>query len=324
LPRKSAKFTKFFVFDAAVCDYSKMSPGIERAYKYCESVTKAHAKSFYFAAKFLPKRKQKPIYALYALCRHVDDEVDEAEVRNEAEAIAAVERWKRKLEAVYKDESRERIFEDQKPQSEHQNLILLAWSDLLGKHKIPQKLPLELMTGVLQDTHTKRYENFEELYVYCYRVASTVGLMSSEIFGYSDEKTLEYAEALGIAMQLTNILRDVKEDAAMDRIYLPQEDLRKFNVSEEQIFAGQMNENFVELVNFQIRRARDYYRKAEKGIALLEKDTRFTVLLAARLYSKILDEIERQNCNVFLKRAHLNFRQKVFSIPNIWFQARGL
>ncbi len=308
-----------------------MSSEIENAYRYCESVTKIHAKSFYFAAKFLPKSKQKPIYALYALCRHVDDEVDEAEVHSEAEAVAAVERWKRKLEDIYNYELQianyelpKKICEDQRPKTKDQNLVLLAWNDLLKTYKIPQNLPLELMTGVLQDTHTKRYETFEELYVYCYRVASTVGLMSSEIFGYYGERTLEYAEALGIAMQLTNILRDVKEDAAMDRIYLPQEDLRKFSVSEEQIFAGEMNKNFVELINFQIKRARDYYRKAEKGIALLEKDTRFTVLLASRLYSKILGEIEKQNCNVFSKRAHINFRQKVFSIPNIWYQARSL
>ncbi len=305
-----------------------MSAEIEKAYKYCESVTKNHAKSFYFAAKFLPKIKQKPIYALYALCRHVDDEVDEAEVNSETEAIAAVERWKAKLDEIYGGGRNSRFqipdSKSEKSKYQDQNQVLLAWSDLLKKYKIPQNLPLELMKGVLQDTHTKRYETFEELYVYCYRVASTVGLMSSEIFGYEQPETLRYAEALGIAMQLTNILRDVKEDAEMDRIYLPQEDLRKFSISEQQIFAGEMNENFVEMMKFQINRARDYYEKAEKGISMLEKDSRFTVLLASRLYSKILKEIEQQNYNVFSKRAHLNFKKKVFSIPNIWLQARNL
>jgi len=306
------------------------STEVKCAYAYCESVTRRHAKSFYFAAKFLPKSKQKPIYALYALCRHVDDEVDEAEVHSEAEAIEAVKRWKRELEAVYNYRLRITNYElrektqDAELKTQDSGLVLLAWSDLLKTYKIPQNLPLELMTGVLQDTHIKRYETFDELYIYCYRVASTVGLMSSEILGYSDKKTLEYAEALGIAMQLTNILRDVREDAAMDRIYLPQEDLRKFNVTERQIFANETNENFIEMMSFQIERARNYYLKAEKGIALLEKDTRFTVLLASRLYSKILDEIEKQNYNVFSKRAHINFRQKVFSIPNIWIQARSL
>jgi phytoene synthase len=180
------------------------------------------------------------------------------------------------------------------------------------------------MTGVLMDTHVKRYATFEELYVYCYRVASTVGLMSSEIFGYREPRTLEYAEALGIAMQLTNILRDVKEDARMNRIYLPQEDLRKFAVTEEQIFANKFDENFSELMKFQIRRAREFYQRAERGIALLEKDTRFTVLLASRIYGRILDEIERQNYDVFARRAHTTASQKIFLIPRIWRASKRL
>ncbi|MDQ3320869.1 MAG: phytoene/squalene synthase family protein [Acidobacteriota bacterium] len=295
-----------------------MSIEIENAYKYCESVTKKHAKSFYFAAKFLPKQKQKPIYALYALCRSVDDEVDEAEVSSEADAVKAVELWKEKLNEIYLGENK-----TENQTTDEQNLVLVAWQNLLQTYKIPQNLPLELMKGVVSDTHVKRYETFEELYVYCWRVASTVGLMSSEIFGYEKPETLDYAEALGIAMQLTNILRDVKEDAAMGRIYLPREDLRRFNVSEEQIFAGEINRNFAELIKFQVERARNYYAESYKGIALLEKDTRFTVLLALRIYSRILGEIERQNYDVFQKRAHTSFRQKVFSIPKIWLEARN-
>lgn len=332
-----------------------MSSEIEKAYRYCRSVTKTHAKSFYFAAKFLPQHKQKPIYALYALCRHVDDEVDESGIANERQAAAAVENWKAKLDEVYSGqpsavsgrqeelritnyELRELKVEDRSPKTgdrfstnneqrttdNGQNLVLLAWRDLLKTYKIPQNLPLELMKGVLMDTHIKRYATFDELYVYCFRVASTVGLMSSEIFGYRDEKTLEYAEALGIAMQLTNILRDVGEDALMNRIYLPFEDLRKFGVSEKQIFAGHGDENFVNLMKFQIRRAREFYKTAEKGIPLLEKDARFSVLLAARIYAKILDEIERQNYDVFKRRAHTSFPQKIFSLPRIWRESREI
>ena len=148
--------------------------------------------------------------------------------------------------------------------------------------------------------------------------------MASEIFGYADKKTLEYAEALGIAMQLTNILRDVREDALMDRIYLPQEDLRKFNVSEEQIFNGKYDENFIELMKFQISRAEDYYAAAEKGIALLEKDARFTVLLASRIYRQILHKIEKNHYNVFESRAHTTLSQKIFSVPKIWLEARKI
>ncbi len=292
----------------------------EAAYKYCQNVTKNHAKSFYFAAKFLPEHKQKPIYALYALCRHIDDEVDEAEVSSEQEAIAAVENWKQKLNLVFQTGE----INIQNSKKKDQNLVLLAWVNLLKTYQIKQEFALDLMKGVLSDTHINRYETFDELYVYCYRVASTVGLMSSEIFGYTDENTLKYAESLGIAMQLTNILRDVKEDAAMNRIYLPQEDVRKFGVTEEQIFAGKYDANFVELMVFEIERARFYYAEAEKGIPLLEKDTRFTVLLAARLYAKILDEIEKQKYNVFNKRAHTSRRQKILAIPRVWMEAKKL
>ncbi|MGI8495184.1 MAG: phytoene/squalene synthase family protein [Pyrinomonadaceae bacterium] len=297
------------------------SQELEKAYDYCREVTRRHAKSFYFAAKFLPEKKQLPIYALYALCRHVDDEVDEAEIKSETQAIEAVERWKEKLNIVYEQSSK---IEVQSSKFSEQNLILLAWKHLLETYKIPQSLPLELMKGVLMDTHPKRYETFDDLYVYCYRVASTVGLMSSEIFGYEKTETLDYAEALGIAMQLTNILRDLKEDAAMNRIYLPQEDLRKFGVTEKQIFENEFDENFVGLMKFQINRAREYYKKAEKGIPLLQKDTRFTVLLASRIYGRILNEIERQNYDVFKRRAHTSKRQKIFSIPAIWLNARRL
>jgi len=295
---------------------------IESAYKYCEKITRFHAKSFYFAAKFLPKLKRKAVYPIYAFCRHVDDEIDEISEGGENDAIRAIENWKQKLEDVF--ESRQEVSTDKRPKTENRNLVFTAWKDLLKTYKIPPNLPLELMQGVLMDTQLKRYETFEELYVYCYRVASTVGLMSSEILGYSDAKALEYAEAMGIAMQLTNILRDVKEDAAMNRIYLPQEDLRKFNVSEKQIFANELNENFVEMMRFQIARARDFYLKGEKGIALLERDSRFTVLLASRIYSRILDEIERQNYDVFSRRASTSLTQKIFSLPKIWRASRNL
>lgn len=299
------------------------SPKIEQAYEYCREVTRRHAKSFYFAAKFLPKHKQNPIYALYALCRHVDDEVDEAEVSSAHEAAEAVERWKSDLNKIYETTDRLKVTNENIQASPllsrtpHYDLVFVAWKDLLKHYSIAQTLPFELMQGVLMDTHLKRYETFAELYVYCYRVASTVGLISSEIFGYEKPETLQYAEALGIAMQLTNILRDVKEDAAMGRIYLPQEDLRKFNVTDEQILANRIDANFIALMKFEIDRAREFYRKAERGIPLLEKDTRFTVLLAARLYAKILDKIEKQNYDVFARRAHTTKLQKILAIPKI-------
>lgn len=303
-----------------------MTEELEKAYEYCENLTKFHAKSFYFAAKFLPKHKRKALFPIYAFCRHVDDEIDEIGDGDERKAVETVEKWKQKLEEVFegKRQKAKGKIEGQRTKDKGQNLVFLAWEDLLKIYKIPQNLPLELIKGVLMDTQAKRYETFDELYVYCYRVASTVGLMSSEILGYSDKIALEYAEALGIAMQLTNILRDVKEDAEMGRIYLPQEDLRRFDVSEKQISDGEMSEKFARMMKFQIKRARDFYQQGEKGIPLLEKDSRFTVLLASRIYAGILGEIERQNYDVFIKRAHTSRGQKILSIPKIWREARKM
>ena len=290
---------------------------IENAYKYCESVTKLHAKSFYFAAKFLPKHKRKAVYPIYAFCRHVDDEIDEIGEVDETQAVKTVEIWKSNLLNLYQTK-------EQNPKTKDQQKVFLAWNDLLKTYKIPQNLPLELIEGVLMDTTIKRYETFEELYIYCYRVASTVGLMSSEILGYSEKIALEYAEKLGIGMQLTNILRDVKEDANRGRIYLPLEDLQKFNVSERQILESEFDENFRKLMQFQIKRARQYYREGEKGISFLEKDSRFTVLLASRIYGRILDEIENLDYNVFMERAHTTKLKKLLSIPAIWREARRI
>lgn len=297
----------------------KQAREIEAAYKYCERVTRRHAKSFYFAARFLPPHKQRAVFPIYAFCRHVDDEIDEiGSAGDEAKAVETVGKWKRQLENLYAGR------EKNESVSQSSKLVFAAWRDLLKTYRIPQNLPLELIEGVLMDTYKKRYENFEELYLYCYRVASTVGLMSSEILGYRDEKALDFAEALGVGMQLTNILRDVKEDAAMGRIYLPRDELEKFGVSERQIFENRFDENFGSMMKFQIERARAFYLEGEKGIALLERDSRFTVLLASRIYGQILDEIEKQNYDVFARRARTTKRQKILSIPRIWAEARKL
>jgi phytoene synthase len=287
---------------------------VEQAYEHCRQVIRHHAKSFYFAARFLPVEKRRPVFALYAFCRQVDDEIDEAEIGSENEAVAAVESWKAELDRIYADGE----------MAADAPAISLAWHDMLRASRIKQDLPLELIKGVLMDTHINRYETWNDLYLYCYRVASVVGLMSCEIMGYTNVETLDYAESLGIAMQLTNILRDVKEDAAMGRIYLPQEDLRKFGVTEEQIFESRFDNNFCSLAQFEIARAREYYARAEKGIAMLDADSRFTVLVAARLYAKILREIEKQGYNVFLKRARTTKAQKIAALPGIWLAAKQL
>jgi len=284
------------------------------AYRYCRQITRFHAKSFYFCAHFLPPEKQRAIYAVYALCRHVDDAVDGAGVRDEIEARRAIEKWRGRLDAVYRGDTA----------AATSSPVLIAWRDILTHYPIKQELPLELMRGVLMDTYRKRYESWAELRLYCYRVASVVGLMSSEIFGYREPETLRYAEDLGLAMQLTNILRDVGEDLRLGRIYLPLEDLNRFHVTEAELERGNVSDNFRALMRFEIERARALYREAEKGIPLLDREARFTVLLAARLYARILDEIERLDFDVFKQRAHLSFFGKLRAAPRVWREARRL
>lgn len=302
---------------------------IESAYRYCENVTRRHAKSFYFAARFLPRSKQAPVFAIYAFCRHVDDEIDESGFKTEEEAARAVDEWRRRLDEVFDSAEsgsagsgaerpaegpRQRALED----------VFTAWRHMLGVYEIPREIPLDLIRGVLMDTWKKRYATFEELYVYSYHVASTVGLMTSPILGYSDDEALLYAEKMGVAMQLTNILRDVKEDAEMGRIYLPAEDLERFGVTEAQIFEGVADDAFREMMAFQVVRARKLYAEGERGIPYLDRDSRFTVLLASRIYARILDEIEAMGYDVFSRRAHTTKAQKFLSMPGIWFEAKRM
>ncbi len=288
---------------------------LEDAYSYCRQISKDHAKTFYLASMFLPKKQQKPIFAIYALLRTVDDIVDLAEMKLSNGLITSdeiqrlLDGWKSKLLACYAGKT------DNDP-------IMMAWHDTLKSHSIPIELPLDLMDGVAMDIEFKPFETFDELYVYCYKVAAVVGLMTSEIFGYSDKKALEHAIELGIAMQLTNILRDVGEDVDRGRIYIPLEDLRRFNYSSEELMQKAMNDNFLNLMKFQVERARGYYRSSEKGIPMLEKRSRFGVAISSVNYGNILTAIEKNRYDVFSKRAYRSFFQKISTIPYVWYKTR--
>ena len=288
---------------------------LEDAYSYCKNISRHHAKTFYLASLFLPKKQQNPIFAIYALLRTVDDVVDMAEDKLKDGLITSdeismmLESWKSRLKACYAGNV------DNDP-------IMMAWQDTLKSYAIPIDLPLDLMDGVAMDIEFKPFETFEELYVYCYKVAAVVGLMTSEIFGYSDKQALEHAIELGIAMQLTNILRDIGEDVDRGRIYLPLEDLRRFNYSQEEFMQKRINNNFINLMKFQIERARSYYRSSEKGIPMLEKQSRFGVSISSINYGNILSAIEKNNYDVFSKRAYRSFYQKISTIPYVWYRTR--
>lgn len=281
---------------------------LKDAYSHCRGITKKHAKTFYMATRFLPNEKQRGIFAIYGLCRYLDDLVDEAEdlIYDQKITIDQVDEkltlFKQRLVDVYEG----RIVDDP---------ILTAFSDTLKKYQISMELPFLLMDGVKMDLVKSRFKNFEEVYDYSYKVASVVGLMTSEVFGYVDSKALEYAVDLGIAMQLTNILRDVGEDLRRGRIYIPQNELKAFGISESELFSYSMDEKFRNLMEFQIKRAREYYSKADGGIAMLSSDSRLPVYLARHNYGRILDKIEENNYNVFDHRAYLNYTEKLSILP---------
>lgn len=285
------------------------------AYAHCRAITRTHAKTFYMATRFLPYHKQRSIFAVYGLCRYLDDLVDETEdlIKHEkishADVLKRTESFKIKLISTYRG-------------VEHSNPILLAFSDVLNRFQISLEYPLTLLDGVRMDLTKKRYNTFEELYEYSYKVASVVGLMTSEIFGYNNPKALNHAVDLGIAMQLTNILRDVGEDLNMNRIYLPKEDLDAFNISEEELFERQATPKFKEMMQFQIERANRYYKSADVGIGMLEKDSRLPVMLARENYCRILNKIAENDYQVFNTRAYLNSTEKLSILPKILLQLR--
>lgn len=299
-------------FHRAVIDEIQ-NPDLKHSYQYCREVTRRYAKTFYFAARFLPTHKQRGIFAVYALCRYIDNVVDEAEdlISNEKltvqEVLEKLDELELLLESVYSG-------------STIDNPVLTAFSDTLNHFYIPIKWPKLLIEGVKMDLAKDRYLNFEEIYNYSYKVASVVGMMSSEIFGYTHKDALENAEYLGIAMQLTNILRDVGEDARRGRIYLPQTELAVFEVSEHEIIAEKYSRNFIELMKFQVKRARNYYEKAYSGIRLLHRDSRLPVYLAHLNYSRILDKIEDMDYNVFEKRAFLTTSEKLKILPKALYK----
>ncbi len=251
-----------------------------------EDITKASNTSFYYSFSLLPKQKREAIHAVYAFCRYTDDIVDEG--LDETKKVILLRSWRRELGKALRAES---TFP-----------LLNQLAATARKFNIPVDHFYALIHGVEMDLSKKRYQTFDELKKYCYLVASSVGLMCRQIFGYKNESTREYAINLGIALQLTNILRDVKDDAKKGRIYLPLEDLRRFGVTEADILQNRYTQNFVHLMRFECNRASEYFDVARE--ALRDEDKHY--FLAARImwsiYAHTLKRIERSNYNVFKQR----------------------
>jgi 15-cis-phytoene synthase len=279
------------------------SYSLDKAYRECREITRYHSKSFFLASRLLPRPKRRAMEALYAFCRTSDDYVD-----NHSDAAAALAHW---------------VAQVQHPAPLRDQPVLLAWADTCERYQLPCDLANELLAGVAMDLTIRRYESFAELWVYCYRVASVVGLLSMRIIGFEPGAEV-YAIRLGIALQLTNILRDIGEDAQRGRIYLPLEDLRRFNLSEADILQGVRDDRFRAMMRYQIDRAEQLYRMSWPGIVMLNPDGQMAVAAAALLYRGILHKIVANDFDVFSKRAHLSAIEKLMLLPTIRYQLQRL
>jgi phytoene synthase len=274
----------------------------------------------------LPPEKKRAVRALYAFCRVSDDLVD----RYEGDTQASLDDWHRRIFSIrqnlYLPEAsamQEIQPETENSQSLFPELVALAWEDASRTYRIPRLYAEQLICGVAEDLSKKRYQNFNELATYCYGVACTVGLMSMHIVGYAGDQAIPYAIRLGVALQLTNILRDVGEDWRIGRLYLPKEELDAFGITEEQIEQGVVDRKWEQFMRFQIDRTRILYEEANPGIGLLDKDGRLAIAAAADLYKGILDEIETNNYQVFDHRAHVSTMGKIRKLPGIWRRVRN-
>jgi 15-cis-phytoene synthase len=276
---------------------------LEKAYSQCVEITRQHSRTFFLASGLLPPEKRRAARALYAFCRISDDLVD----CSFGEAVEELKSWQKTS------------LGDQKMQN---NLVVMAWIDTRQRYHIPLRYAEQLLEGVAHDLKKRRYESFTELAAYSYGVASTVGLMSMHIIGFTGPEAIPYAVKLGVALQLTNILRDVGEDWRAGRLYLPREELFAFGLDEEEISKGVVTEAWRDFMRFQIERTRELYAVSLPGIKYLQPDGRFAIAAAAILYEDILKDIEEHDYDVFNRRAHVPTWEKLLRLPGIWREVR--
>ena len=273
--------------------------------EYCQQKASASGSSFYNSFRFLPPNRRRAITALYAYCREVDDVVDEC---SDAQIAATkLAWWRQELDRLYAG------------QPEHP--VTRALQPVLTEFNLPQELLLEIIDGMAMDLQQTRYADFTALSLYCYRVASVVGLLAAEIFGYSERQTQKYAHDLGMAFQLTNIIRDVGEDARRGRIYLPLDELQRFDVPLEDILNARQTDNFRRLMEFQIARAEHYYAQAMSELPPVDRKAQLPGLVMAAIYRTLLDEIKRDGCQVLRQRISLPPLRKLWISWRTWISA---
>ncbi len=269
---------------------------LEQSYAHCRELTRERAKNFYYGIKLLPQAKRDSLCAIYAFFRISDDLSDDEEILDKDTRLA---KWRELVQAS--------------PENASVHPILPAFYDSVEKYQIPTHYFEELIVGTTSDLTVTRYQTFDELYQYCYRVASTVGLVCLHVFGFDhSQEALEQAEARGIAFQLTNILRDVAEDGERGRIYLPLEDLERFGLREEEFLQGECREGQVQkFFRFQVERAKTYYQKSAPLKDRVEPESRASLEAMTGIYRALLGKIEEMGPGVFKERARLSKMEKI-------------
>lgn len=268
------------------------------AFEHARRITAYYSKSFYFSARMLPSEQRWATYALYGFCRYCDNLIDTPRQRTKLELLKEIQFVAEELRIAYDT-----------GESEHP--VIRAFILVAKSYGIPIAYPLDLLKGVAMDIQRTRYKTFDDLSLFCYRAAAVVGLMMTHVLGYKDDRAFDYAKQLGIAMQLTNILRDIKEDKEMGRIYLPQIEWVQFGVSERDILEEKMTPQLKSLIKYQVERADRYYAEAIPGISLLKTESQYAIYSAAKIYRGILRKIEAHDYNPFLGRVFVPSIQKV-------------
>ena len=275
---------------------------------YCQQKVAESGTSFYYAFLFLPPEKRQAIHALYAFCREVDDVVDECD--DPAIAVAKLSWWRQEVA----------LLESPAGQPQPTHPVTLALRDVRQHFDLPLEYFNEIIDGMAMDLEYSRYPDFKSLSLYCYRVAGVVGLLSAEIFGMTDRKTQRYATELGTALQLTNIIRDVGEDARRGRIYLPIDELQRFNVPATDILNARETPEFLALMQFQGDRAQSYYDKAMDSLPAADRSAQRPGLIMAAVYRTLLDEIAKDDYQVLKQKTALPPLRKLWLALKTWFK----
>jgi len=284
--------------------------GLEESYAVCRRIMRVNASTFSLACRLLPPQRRRATYALYGLFRTLDDLVDEVSEGQleRAEALATLLHWRTWL-------ANPSVGPPPHP-------VVPAFRDTIRRFDIPMRYFVELTDGLAADVENRRYADFAELALYCYRVAATVGLAMCSVLGVTATEAAGHAAELGVAMQLTNILRDVREDVELGRVYLPQDELAASGWDEQRLRRGVADDAFRALMRRQIARARSYYARGLNGLLYLSPDARFAILVAARVYGGILDEIERRDGDVFVGRARVSTPAKLRIVAGCYLDRR--